>query len=55
MNYTEPTVNGANQTDDVDAIIRRNDYKLTADKIKQILSKVQNSPSHWLQGRSDFT
>lgn len=32
-------------TDDVDAIIRKNNYKLTADKIKQILSKVLNDPS----------
>ncbi|MPS75057.1 MAG: hypothetical protein E2590_18170 [Chryseobacterium sp.] len=31
--------------DDVDAIIRKNNYKLTADKIKQILSKVLNDPS----------
>lgn len=31
--------------DDVDAIIRRNNYKLTADKIKQILSKVLEEPS----------
>jgi len=31
--------------DDVDAIIRNNNYKLTADKIKQILSKVLNDPS----------
>ncbi|WP_333621547.1 sacsin N-terminal ATP-binding-like domain-containing protein [Sphingobacterium multivorum] len=33
------------ETDDVDAIIRKNNYKLTADKIKQILSKVLNDPS----------
>jgi len=32
-------------TDDVDAIIRKNNYKLTADKIKQILNKVLNDPS----------
>ncbi len=31
--------------DDVDLNIRRNNYKLTADKIKQILSKVLNDPS----------
>jgi len=31
--------------DDVDAIIIKNNYKLTADKIKQILSKVLNNPS----------
>lgn len=33
------------EIDDVDAIIRKNNYKLTADKIKQILSKVLNDPS----------
>lgn len=33
------------EADDVDAIIRKNNYKLTADKIKQILSKVLNDPS----------
>lgn len=33
------------ETDDVDAIIRKNNYKLTADKIKQILSKVLNDPA----------
>lgn len=33
------------EEDDVDAIIRKNNYKLTADKIKQILSKVLNDPS----------
>jgi len=31
--------------DDVDEIIRKNNYKLTADKIKQILSKILNDPS----------
>ena len=31
--------------DDVDAIIRKNNYKLTADKIKEKLSKVLNDPS----------
>lgn len=31
--------------EDVDAIIRKNNYKLTADKIMQILSKILNSPS----------
>jgi len=30
---------------DVDASIRKNNYKLTADKIQQILSEVRNSPS----------
>ncbi len=34
-----------NENEDVDAIIRKNNYKLTADKIKQILSKVLNDPS----------
>ncbi len=33
------------EIEDVDAIIRKNNYKLTADKIKQILSKVLNDPS----------
>ncbi|MDM1402197.1 DUF3883 domain-containing protein [Myroides odoratimimus] len=33
------------EEEDVDAIIRKNNYKLTADKIKQILSKVLNDPS----------
>ncbi|OOQ56467.1 hypothetical protein BC343_18655 [Mucilaginibacter pedocola] len=33
------------ESQDVDLIIRRNNYKLTADKIKQILSKVLNDPS----------
>ncbi|MGG5210784.1 sacsin N-terminal ATP-binding-like domain-containing protein [Chryseobacterium sp. MIQD13] len=31
--------------DDVDAIIRKNNYKLTADKIKEKLSKILNDPS----------
>lgn len=32
-------------TDDIDSIIRKNNYKLTADKIKQILSKILNDPA----------
>lgn len=39
------TINIVEEIDDVDAIIRKNNYKLTADKIKQILSKVLNDPS----------
>lgn len=37
--------NEVDDDDDVDAIIRKNNYKLTADKIKQILSEVLNDPS----------
>src|SRR5690606_16334110 len=33
------------ETDDVDAIIRKNNYKLTADKIREKLSEIQNNPS----------
>jgi hypothetical protein len=40
-----PNQSEIDESQDVDLIIRRNNYKLTADKIKQILSKVLNDPS----------
>lgn len=41
---TQPYIE-TEEEEDVDVIIRKNNYKLTADKIKQILSKVLNDPS----------
>ena len=45
MSNTDLTAIELDENQDVDLIIRRNNYKLTADKIKQILSKVLNDPS----------
>lgn len=33
------------EADDVDSIIRKNNYKLTADKIREKLTEIQNNPS----------
>lgn len=45
MSDAFPITSEIDESQDVDFIIRRNNYKLTADKIKQILSKVLNDPS----------